>query len=72
MAAGGNPPPGFPKQCPRRHKHLSWSPGDEEVHCWDCSRYYPISECFGSRIVSSPSKASEKQLTLFKEEELHG
>jgi hypothetical protein len=59
-----------PKRCPCGHKHLSWGPGDEYVYCWDCNRSYPHSKCFGSRTVSPPSKASEKQLSLFKEEEL--
>jgi hypothetical protein len=36
--------PGFPKQCPRGHKHLSWSPGEKEFFCWDCHSYYPVSE----------------------------
>jgi hypothetical protein len=59
-----------PKQCPCGHKHLSWGPGDERVYCWDCNRNYPLSECFGSRAVSASKKASDKQLPLFKEEEL--
>jgi hypothetical protein len=59
-----------PKQCPCGHKHLSWGPGEEQVYCWDCNRNYPLSECFGSRTVSPPSKAFEKQFSLFKEEEL--
>jgi hypothetical protein len=59
-----------PKQCPCGHKHLSWGPGDERVYCWDCNRNYPHAECFGSGAVRPLSKASEKQLSLFKEEEL--
>ncbi|MGD8996091.1 MAG: hypothetical protein PVH34_12800 [Syntrophobacterales bacterium] len=59
-----------PKQCPCGHKHLSWGPGDERVYCWDCNRNYPHSECFGSGAVRPLSKDSEKQLPLFKEEEL--
>jgi hypothetical protein len=59
-----------PKQCPYGHKHLSWGPGDEYVSCWDCNRDYSLSECFGSRTVSTLNKASEKQLSLFEEEEL--
>ena len=59
-----------PKRCPCGHKHLSWGPGDEHVYCWDCNSNYPLSECFGSSTVSPPSKASDKQLSLFKEEEL--
>jgi hypothetical protein len=30
------------EQCPRGHKHLSGSPGDEEVHCWDCHSFTPV------------------------------
>jgi hypothetical protein len=55
-----------PKQCPCGHKHLSWGPGKKQVYCWDCNRNYPLSECFGSRTVSPPSEAFEKQLNLFK------
>ena len=36
-----------PKYCPRGHKHLSWSPGDDGVYCWDCNRKYPVSKCLG-------------------------
>jgi hypothetical protein len=59
-----------PKQCPYGHKHLSWGPSEKQVYCWDRNRNYPLINCFGSRTVSTPSKASEKQLSLFKEEEL--
>jgi hypothetical protein len=44
-------PPECPKQCPCGHKHLSWSPGENDVFCWDCNRKYPLSDCFGPRIV---------------------
>jgi hypothetical protein len=55
-----------PKQCPCGHKHLSWGPGEKQVYCWDCNRNYPLSECFGSRTVSPPSKTFEKQRNLFE------
>jgi hypothetical protein len=34
-----------PKCCPRGHLHLSWSPAEDEVYCWDCDRKYLLSEC---------------------------
>jgi len=64
------PPFKNPKQCPYGHKHLSWGLDEKHVYCWDCDRNYPLSNCFGSRTVTTPSKTSEKQLSLFKEEEL--
>ena len=39
-------PPEHPKQCPRGHKHLSWTMGDDHVFCWDCNQRYPVLECF--------------------------
>ncbi len=46
--------PEHPKHCPHGHKHLSWSPGDDGVYCWDCDREYEVTECFdGSAGVDS-------------------
>ena len=55
----GGFPPDYPKQCPCAHKHLSWSPGDEEVYCWDCNKKYPISECFRTQQVRRESDAKQ-------------
>lgn len=43
------PPPKRPKQCPRGHKHFSWSADENHLFCWDCNRKYPFTECFGPR-----------------------
>lgn len=39
--------PQHPKHCPYGHKHLSWSPRDSEISCWDCNRMYSLSDCNG-------------------------
>jgi uncharacterized protein YbaR (Trm112 family) len=51
-----------PKQCPCGHKHLSWSGDEDEVYCWDCGKYYPITQCFGSQ--NAVSSTDEKQESL--------
>ena len=61
-------PSDYPKQCPCGHKHLSWSLDEKEVYCWDCNQKYSLSECFGSRDLRTPGKASERQLPLFEKD----
>ena len=48
-----------PRQCPRGHKHISWSADEDEIFCWDCNSRYPLAECLipkplGSSIDTQP------------------
>ncbi|HVO85430.1 MAG TPA: hypothetical protein VMU60_13490 [Syntrophobacteria bacterium] len=54
-------PPESPKHCPCGHKHISWSPDEQYVYCWDCNRKYPLTECFGPRIVQSAAATKGKE-----------
>lgn len=38
-----------PKQCPRSHKHISWSADEDRIFCWDCNSWYPLAECLGRK-----------------------
>ena len=40
-----NPAQKSPKQCPRGHKHLSWSADEDYVFCWDCNKRYELAKC---------------------------
>ncbi len=42
-----------PRQCPRGHKHISWSADEDEIFCWDCNSSYPLAECLIPKSVGS-------------------
>ena len=46
-----------PKQCPRSHKHISWSADEDRIFCWDCNSWYPLAECLGRKDAASSRDA---------------
>jgi hypothetical protein len=46
-----------PKQCPRSHKHISWSADEDRIFCWDCNSWYPLAECLGRKDAESSRDA---------------
>jgi hypothetical protein len=42
-----------PKKCPRGHKHLSWSAGEDYLFCWDCNKKYSLAERRDSKNAGS-------------------
>jgi hypothetical protein len=50
-----NPPQEPPRQCPRGHKHISWSADEDDIFCWDCNSRYPLAACLGPKDAGSPN-----------------